>query len=244
MQDVWRRHGWKGFYRGVAIASTGGFAKSMTRMGMYDRLKRSLQSPDGSLTGGRALLAGIGAGLTETVVVVVPMETAKTKLIHATLLPRDHAFYSMSNSSMNAVRTLHSIGGMRVLYAGLTATLLRQMTAAMTRFGTYQSLKNIVGGSVRPGQKLPSGITFGLGAISGVATVAVTMPFDVVKTRMQSIGARQRYRNTWWCMVQTVQEEGMRTLWRGSTMRLCRLTLSGAVTFFVYEEMISLAGHS
>lgn len=243
-QDAWKSDGYKSFYRGVGIVSAGGMAKSVVRMGVYDRLKRALQTADGGLSGGRSLIAGIGAGMAETLLVVVPTETVKTKIVQATTLPKEHDFHKASKSSLEAVRTLSSVGGARVMYAGLTATLCRQMSSAMIRFGTYQTLKNLVGGSMRPGQKLPSGITFGLGALSGMATVFSTMPFDVVKTRMQSIGARARYRNTWWCLVHTVQDEGLRTLWRGSTMRLCRLPLSGAITFTVYEEIISLAGYA
>lgn len=86
---------------------------------------------------------------------------------------------------------------------------------------------------------------------------------------MQSISARSRYRNTFWCLIHTAQEEGLTALWRGSTMRLCRLSLSGAVVFTIvslnqpflctllqlltssvlliksqYEEVVSLAGNS
>lgn len=242
-KSIWQRDGLKGFYHGVGIVSLGGIAKSTIRMGTYDRLKKSLQMPDGSLSGGRSLIAGVGAGLAETLLVVVPSETIKTKVIHATLLPTNHPFQQISQSSFKAIHTLRDLGGGKLLYAGLTATLARQMASAMVRFGTYQSLKNIVGGSMRPGQKLPSGITFGLGAVSGMATVFTTMPFDVVKTRMQSLGARTRYRSTINCLVQIVREEGIRTLWRGSTMRLGRLTFSGAITFTVYEEITSLAGY-
>lgn len=242
-RDIWQRDGMKGFYRGVGVVSLGGIAKATVRMGTYDRLKKSLQMPDGSLSGGRSLIAGVGAGLAETLLVVVPSETVKTKVIHATTLPRNHPFQQISHNSFKAIHTLRDLGGNKLLYAGLTATLARQMASAMVRFGTYQSLKNIVGGSMRPGQKLPSGITFGLGAISGMATVFTTMPFDVVKTRMQSLGARTRYSSTINCLVQIVREEGIRTLWRGSTMRLGRLTFSGAITFTIYEEITSLAGY-
>jgi solute carrier family 25 citrate transporter 1 len=50
---------------------------------------------------------------------------------------------------------------------------------------------------------------------------------------MQSIGGKARYRNSYQCLVQTARKEGYSGLWRGSTMRLCRLTLSGAVVFTV-----------
>lgn len=69
-----------------------------------------------------------------------------------------------------------------------------------------------------------------------------TMPFDTVKTRMQSLDARQRYTGTINCFTKTVREEGVRALWRGSTTRLARLVLSGGIVFTIYEEMMALMG--
>jgi solute carrier family 25 (mitochondrial citrate transporter), member 1 len=68
------------------------------------------------------------------------------------------------------------------------------------------------------------------------------MPFDTVKTRMQSLDARQRYTGTFNCFSKTVKEEGVRALWRGSTTRLARLVLSGGIVFTIYEEMMALMG--
>jgi solute carrier family 25 citrate transporter 1 len=129
--------------------------------------------PDGSLSGGRSLLAGLGAGLAEAVFVVVPTETVKTRIVHSNLLYQPPV--NLSNmSSLRAAKTLvNSPGyhGYRALYAGVTSTLLRQGVSSMLRFGTYSSLKNVVAGGSRPGQKLPSGVTFGIGAIAGAITV-------------------------------------------------------------------------
>lgn len=173
-RDAWGHQGsgLRGLYRGVDVVAAGGIAKAIVRMGSYDRLKRALQAPDGSISGGRSLIAGFGAGLAEAVLVVIPTETVKTKIVHATTLPADHKFYrAATTSSLTALRSIYSIGGPRAIYAGATATLARQVCSASARFGTYSSLKNLVGGSMRPGQKLPSGITFGLGAIAGGVTV-------------------------------------------------------------------------
>jgi hypothetical protein len=51
------------------------------------------------------------------------------------------------------------------------------------------------------------------------------MPFDTVKTRMQSLQAKSEYKNTLDCVVKTVRYEGVRSLWNGSTVRLGRLVV-------------------
>ncbi len=49
---------------------------------MFEFLKNKMVNEDGRLSQGQRLLAGLGAGATEAVVVVCPMETIKVKFIH------------------------------------------------------------------------------------------------------------------------------------------------------------------
>ena len=61
--------------------------------------------------------------------------------------------------------------GLRGIYRGLVPVMLRQGANSAVRFGTYSTLRNFVQGSSRPGQPLPGGITFGIGAVAGIVTV-------------------------------------------------------------------------
>jgi len=95
---------------------------------------------------------------------------------------------------------------------------------------------------VRPGQTLPSAITFGIGGLAGLVTVYTTMPLDVIKTRMQSLDARRQYRNSFHCAYRIFTEEGLLRVWTGTTPRLARLVLSGGIVFTVYENIIRVIG--
>lgn len=123
--------------------------------------------------------------------------------------------------------------GIRGIYRGLVPVMLRQGANSAVRFGTYSTLRNFVQASSRPGQPLPGGVTFGIGAIAGIVTVYATMPLDVVKTRMQSLEARQLYKGTFDCMGKILRQEGVLAFWRGATPRLARLMLSGGIVFTV-----------
>lgn len=68
------------------------------------------------------------------------------------------------------------------------------------------------------------------------------MPIDNVKTRMQSAGASQLYKNSFDCLMKIVREEGVKRLWGGATPRLARLMLSGGIVFSVYEKVITVLG--
>ena len=109
----------------------------------------------------------------------------------------------------------------------LTSTqMMRQGANSAVRFTTYSSLKAFVQGNARPGQQLPGSITFGIGAIAGLVTTYVTMPLDVVKTRMQSLEARHKYQNSFHCAYKTYTEDGFLRFWAGTTPRLMRLVVS------------------
>ena len=56
--------------------------------------------------------------------------------------------------------------------------MMRQGANSAVRFTTYSTLKQFVQGSARPGQPLPSAITFGIGGIAGLVTVYTTMPLE------------------------------------------------------------------
>lgn len=55
---------------------------------------------------------------------------------------------------------------------------MRQGANSAVRFTTYTTLKQFVQGTARPGQTLPSAITFGIGGIAGLVTVYTTMPLE------------------------------------------------------------------
>ena len=71
-------------------------------------------------------------------------------------------------------------------------------------------------------------------------TVYVTQPLDTVKTRMQSIEARNLYKNSFACAATIFKNEGLFTFWSGALPRLVRLMLSGGIVFTMYEKSIDL----
>lgn len=67
--------------------------------------------------------------------------------------------------------------------------MMRQGGNSAVRFTTYSTLKQFVQGTTRPGQNLPSTITFGIGAVAGLVTVYTTMPLESV-TPFQEISSQ------------------------------------------------------
>jgi len=196
-----------------------------------------LADAEGKVSAPRSLAAGLGAGMMEAIFAVTPSETIKTKIIDDAKSPNPK-YRGFIHGTMSIVRE----EGLRGIYRGLFPVMMRQGANSAVRFTTYTTLKQFVLGTARSGQNLSTGITFGIGAVAGLVTVYTTMPLDVIKTRMQSLEARQAYRNSFHCAYRIFTEEGILRFWTGTTPRLARLVMSGGIVFTVYEQVISVLG--
>ncbi|KAI0776657.1 mitochondrial tricarboxylate transporter [Trametes elegans] len=228
-----------GLYSGCMALVIGNSVKAGVRFVSYDHFKHMLADAEvtGKVSAPRSLLAGLGAGMMEAVFAVTPSETIKTKLIDdaKSANPR---FRGLVHGTACIVRE----EGIRGIYRGLFPVMMRQGANSAVRFTTYTTLKQFVQGQGRPGQPLSSVATFGIGAVAGLVTVYTTMPLDVIKTRMQSLEARQAYKNSFHCAYRIFTEEGLLRFWTGTTPRLARLVMSGGIVFTVYENVIKAIG--
>ncbi|KAG6020473.1 fumarase [Claviceps sp. Clav32 group G5] len=230
----WPRFG-KQWYAGCTTLIIGNSAKAGIRFVAFDQYKTLLADENGKLSGPRTVLAGFGAGVTESLLAVTPTESIKTTLIddRKAAKPRLRGF-------LHAVPIIARERGLRGFFQGFIPTTARQAANSATRFGSYTFLKQMAESYTAPGEKLGAVGTFAIGGVAGLITVFVTQPLDTIKTRMQSIEARQQYGNTFRCASMIFKQEGVLTFWSGALPRLARLVLSGGIVFTMYEKSIDL----
>ncbi|KAI1164188.1 mitochondrial carrier [Nemania serpens] len=223
------------WYAGCTTLIIGNSAKAAIRFVSFEQYKRLLADADGRVSGPRNVLAGFGAGVTESLLAVTPTESIKTTLIddRKAANPRLRGF-------LHAVPVIARERGVRGFFQGLVPTAARQSANSAVRFGSYTSLKQLAESYTAPGEKLGTVGTFGIGSVAGAITVAVTQPLDTIKTRMQSIEARQVYGNSARCAALIFKHEGVLTFWSGALPRLARLVLSGGIVFSMYEKSMEL----
>ncbi|KAJ3262969.1 threonine synthase [Chytriomyces hyalinus] len=229
-----KQHGVFGLYRGLSALVIGTASKAGVRFLVFDQMKALLADKDGKVSGPRMMVAGLGAGVMEAVIAVTPTETIKTKLIQDQnlLKPRFKGL-------IHGTRIIIAEQGILGIYQGVTTVIARQGANSAVRLAAYGMMREKL--TVRyEGKSVPAYATFGIGAIAGIITVYTTMPLDVLKTKMQATDARQRYKNSADCAVQTFKDEGVFAFWKGATPRLGRLIFSGGIVFTCYEEVIRL----
>ncbi|KAF1980944.1 mitochondrial tricarboxylate transporter-like protein [Aulographum hederae CBS 113979] len=224
------------WYAGCTTLILGNALKAGIRFISFDFYKSLLADAEGNVSGPGNVVAGFCAGATESLLAVTPFESIKTQLIDdrkAVGGPRMRGF-------------LHGSGiiwqekGVRGFFQGFLPTTMRQAANSAVRFGSYTTLRQMAMAYQKPGEKLGSLSTFGIGGVAGVITVYATMPLDTIKTRMQSVQARKEYKNSFVCAQRIFKEEGVLKFWSGATPRLARLILSGGIVFTMYEKSMEL----
>ena len=75
-----RTTGFLSLYRGLAPTLIGSVPKAGIRFGLNSFIKERLRDKNGGLTASKNFVAGLGAGVTEALVVVAPVETVKTRV--------------------------------------------------------------------------------------------------------------------------------------------------------------------
>ncbi|KAI4601665.1 hypothetical protein KJ359_011796 [Pestalotiopsis sp. 9143b] len=228
-----RSHGLGSVYTGAGAFCISNTLKSGVRFLTFDTVRDRL--PKNTNTGKPAaastILAGMAAGIAESVTVLTPGENIKTRMIQERA--RSHGI-----SAAKITREILRTNGVKGLYRGVSPVVIKQASNSAVRFVSYSTMLDIIRPYVQStgiGLSAPAIA----GAAAGVVTVYCTMPFDVLKTRMQSqsgVGSQNLVQS----LSTIVREECIKGLWKGTTPRLARLSISGAVSFSIYTSVIDL----
>ncbi|OJJ43337.1 hypothetical protein ASPZODRAFT_19424 [Penicilliopsis zonata CBS 506.65] len=221
----------KQWYAGCTTLIIGNSLKAGIRFVAFDSFKSLLQDENGKISGPRTVIAGFGAGFTESLLAVTPFESIKTQLIDDRKSPNPRM-----RGFLHGSKIIFQERGVRGFFQGFVPTTARQAANSAVRFSSYTTLKQFAEGYVAPGEKLGTVSTFAIGGLAGLITVYVTQPIDTVKTRMQSLEASKNYKNSLVCAARIFKDEGIFTFWSGAVPRLARLIMSGGIVFTMYEK--------
>jgi len=154
------------WYAGCTTLIIGNSLKAGIRFVAFDSYKGMLANPDGTLSGPATVIAGFGAGVTESLLAVTPFESIKTQLIddRKAAVPRMRGF-------LHGSRLIAQEQGIRGFFKGFVPTTARQAANSAVRFGSYTSLRQMAQSYVAPGEKLGALSTFGIGGVAGIITV-------------------------------------------------------------------------
>ncbi|KAE8675613.1 Mitochondrial uncoupling protein 6 [Hibiscus syriacus] len=129
--------------------------------------------------------------------------------------------------------------GVAALFSGVSATVLRQTLYSTTRMGLYDILKQKWTDQETKTMPLTQ---IGAGLIAGGIGAAVGNPADVAMVRMQADGRlpvsqRRNYTSVVDAITRMSKQEGVTSLWRGSSLTVNRAMLVTASQLASYDQI-------
>nr|KAF6296927.1 solute carrier family 25 member 11 [Myotis myotis] len=175
-------------------------------------------------------LAGMGA-----TVFVQPLDLVKNRM----QLSGEGAKTREYKTSFHALTSILKAEGLRGIYTGLSAGLLRQATYTTTRLGIYTVLfERLTGADGTPPGFLLKAL---IGMTAGATGAFVGTPAEVALIRMTADGRlpadqRRGYKNVFNALVRIAREEGVPTLWRGCIPTMARAVVVNAAQLASYSQ--------
>ncbi|PSC75488.1 polyubiquitin [Micractinium conductrix] len=185
-----------------------------------------------------AVAGGIAGAITATV--VCPLDVLKTRL-----QVQGKAGAAMYKGVGGGLSKIMREEGMRGLYRGLTPTLVALLPNWAVYFTAYERLKTAIGSRVAPEWSTSAGVHMAAAAGAGAATMLITNPLWVIKTRLQTqnMGIRMGasgnpalYRGTLDALLRIAREEGLVGLYSGLGPSLLGV-MHVVIQFPLYENI-------
>ncbi|GBG30567.1 Mitochondrial 2-oxoglutarate/malate carrier protein [Hondaea fermentalgiana] len=231
-QDILKRQGPSGLYKGLTASMMRQVSYGTTRLGIYTTLMEKFAAPDGSPPPLAEKLAfsmvagGVGAFVGN------PFDLSLVRMAADSSLPeaqrRNYA------GVMDAVSQIVRKEGFTSLWIGAGPTISRCIILNMAQLTTYSQAKEELLKTSFFNDNIWCHLASSM--ISGFVATAASLPFDVAKTRVQN-AAKGEYAGMADCIMQTARHEGFLSLWKGFTPAYLRLAPQTVLVFVILEQL-------
>lgn len=170
-------------------------------------------------------------------VIVQPLDLVKTRMQISGVGGAKKEY----KNTFDALTKILKNEGVRGIYKGLGAALLRQATYTTTRLGVYTGLNDYYKNSTGKAPNLF--ISMGLGMGAGACGAFVGTPAEISLIRMTADGRlplaeRRNYTGVFNALARMVREEGVMTLWRGCVPTIGRAMVVNAAQLASYSQVL------
>ncbi|KAI0092496.1 mitochondrial FAD carrier protein [Irpex rosettiformis] len=176
-------------------------------------------------------VAGLGAGVV-AVLCMHPLDLLKVKFQVANKNPTG----SVGTAIWSSMKEIKKTQGWRGLYRGVGPNIAGNASSWGLYFLFYNMLKSRIAGG--DSSKISAGQYLLYSAEASAVTAIMTNPIWVVKVRMFTTRPEDptAYRSLWHGFSSIYRTEGIKGLYRGTTLALFGVS-NGAIQFMAYEEM-------
>ena len=125
--------------------------------------------------------------------------------------------------------------GLRGLWRGTVPAQLLSVPYTAVQFATIRLCKDVAGACGVDRERHASAISFGSGAVAGIAATLASYPFDLLRTVLAAQGEPAVYRNMGDAAAATFRKSGVRGLYAGVTPTLVEIVPYAALQFGLYD---------
>ncbi|XP_076357408.1 mitochondrial carnitine/acylcarnitine carrier protein-like [Tachypleus tridentatus] len=222
--------GFLGLYKGMAAPIAGVtpmFAVCFFGFGLGKKIQQ--KHPNEELSLPQVFNAGMMAGVFTTLI-MTPGERIK-----CLLQIQQASGSSKYKGPIDCAHKIYKEGGIRSVYRGTCATLLRDIPATGTWFLTYEFLQKMLTPEGKSRSDLSPIKTMFAGGMAGVFNWIVAIGPDVLKSRLQTAPEGTYPRGIRDVFRRTLAEEGVSALYRGITPVMLRAFPANAACFLGFE---------
>lgn len=234
---ILQKEGLRGLYSGIGLQLIGVAPEKAIKLTVNDFAKNFLTNKYDQITLANEVIAGASAGFAQ-VVFTNPLEIVKIRLqIQGNL--KD---VTERSTGISIIKKL----GLRGLYKGVTACLMRDVPFSAIYFPTYNHIKKDLfhydpkdkdsRSSLKTWELLVSG------GLAGMPAAFLTTPFDVIKTRLQMVPKKgeTKYNGIMHAFKTILKEEKFSSFFKGGGARVLRSSPQFGFTLAAYEIFQSL----
>ncbi|EEQ35949.1 putative mitochondrial aspartate-glutamate transporter [Clavispora lusitaniae] len=238
-KKIIKNEGFKGLYSGLAAQLVGVAPEKAIKLTVNDLVRGIGTQEDGSITMPWEIAAGMSAGGCQ-VIFTNPLEIVKIRLQMQGGSTMNAVPGQIPHKRMSAGQIVKQLG-LKGLYKGATACLLRDVPFSAIYFPTYANLKlYLFNFDPHDPNKKHSLSTWQLlvsGALAGAPSAFFTTPADVIKTRLQveAKTGEVKYRGIVHAFSVILKEEGFSAFFKGSLARVFRSSPQFGFTLASYE---------
>jgi solute carrier family 25 (mitochondrial carnitine/acylcarnitine transporter), member 20/29 len=140
----------------------------------------------------------------------------------------------------DTARRIFAEGGVRAIYRGAQATLVRDSLASFIYFSSYEFYKQKISLFRYDNDTKslpPSSVALLAGGLTGITTWIICLPADTIKSRLQ-VSTKEKYPNGLRSVLREAVQLGLPSLYRGFGAVMTRAFPANAAAFFGFETSL------
>ncbi|KAL5598812.1 hypothetical protein BROUX41_003854 [Berkeleyomyces rouxiae] len=236
---ILRHEGLRSLYRGLGTAYVYQILLNGCRLGMYESIRSTAASVVHGDSARQSLLVNMFSGASSGVIGAAlgsPFFLVKTRLQSYSPF-RPVGTQHQYRGAWDGLKTIYATEGVRGLYRGVGAAMIRTGFGSSVQLPTYflakRTLQKHAGMEEGPALHLTSS------AASGFAVCCVMHPPDTIMARLYNQNGNL-YKGVFDCLGKTIQTEGFLAIYKGFLPHLARILPHTILTLSLAEQTVKL----